>query len=194
MLADAYEAFSIEPPKRPFEILADDDSPHTLPLGNGTVGVADEKLALGHCRKRLTNGLSHSDNRDLGRNVRQSPGRWSHRGSGNGDHGQQHSHGGRGRCERQYDQLGIQNTRAAEHGNLQEVYDRAAISLDRWLRGDPMALNAVETQLVYAQTAFMAIAEAFTNIGALVDANPGSLHPSTSGGVGTVSSTVRTWP
>ena len=45
MLADAYEAFSIEPPKRPFEILADDDSPHTLPLGNGTVGVADEKLA-----------------------------------------------------------------------------------------------------------------------------------------------------
>ena len=57
-----------------------------------------------------------------------------------------------------------------------------------------MPTNAIETQLVYAQTAFMAIAEAFTNIGALVDANPGSLHPSTSGGVGTVSSTVRTWP
>jgi len=85
-------------------------------------------------------------------------------------------------------------TRAATTGNLQSTYNAAATSLDRWLRGDPMATNAIETALVNAQTAFMVIAEAFTEIGALVDANAGSLHPSTSGGVGTVSSTVRTWP
>jgi len=51
MLADAYEAFSIPPPKRPFEILADDDSTSlitgdqtTLPLGNGTVGISHDAV------------------------------------------------------------------------------------------------------------------------------------------------------
>jgi hypothetical protein len=42
MLAEAYAAFELEPPLRPFGVLCDHDGSFTLPLGDGTVGTADD--------------------------------------------------------------------------------------------------------------------------------------------------------
>ena len=39
MLAEAYGELIVEPPKRPFSVLSDFDASHTLPLGDGTVGL-----------------------------------------------------------------------------------------------------------------------------------------------------------
>jgi len=86
------------------------------------------------------------------------------------------------------------NIRAAERGNLQDVYRNAAQTLDAWLRGDPVSSAGIIAKMHHAHTAFAVITQAFADAGTLIDANAGSFHSSTSGGVGTVSSTVRTWP
>ena len=86
------------------------------------------------------------------------------------------------------------NIRAAERGNLQSVYNNAAITLNRWLRGDPMSSQAIVSKLRHAHVAFATIAQAFADAGSLADANPGTLRPSTSGGVGTVPTVKRSWP
>jgi hypothetical protein len=44
MLAEAYEAFDFDRDPTRFAVSCDFDPPHTLPLGDGTVGVADEDL------------------------------------------------------------------------------------------------------------------------------------------------------
>ena len=86
------------------------------------------------------------------------------------------------------------NIRAAERGNLQDVYNNAAITLNRWLRGDPISSQAIVSKMRHAHVAFATIAQAFADAGSLVDANPGTLRPSTSGGVGTVPTVKRSWP
>ena len=45
MVDEAYAAFHIDPPQRPFEVLCDHDIPQILPLGDGTVGIPDNDLA-----------------------------------------------------------------------------------------------------------------------------------------------------
>jgi hypothetical protein len=40
MIDEAYSAFEIDRPARHFAVLSDYDRPHTLPLGDGTVGAA----------------------------------------------------------------------------------------------------------------------------------------------------------
>jgi hypothetical protein len=51
MLAEAYAAFDLEPPSRPFEVMSDDleTPPHTLRLGNGTVGALDDTADVVAC-------------------------------------------------------------------------------------------------------------------------------------------------
>jgi hypothetical protein len=74
------------------------------------------------------------------------------------------------------------------------VYNNAAITLNRWLRGDPMSSQAIVTKMRHAHVAFATIAQAFADAGSLVDANPGTLRPSTLGAVGSVPGVKRTWP
>jgi hypothetical protein len=86
------------------------------------------------------------------------------------------------------------NIRAAERGNLQTVYSAAAITLDRWLRGDPISSHGIIEKLRHAHVAFAVIAQAFSDAGTLVDANPGTIRPATSGNAGTASTVRRSWP
>lgn len=86
----------------------------------------------------------------------------------------------------------LQNIRAAKVGNLQVVYNNAADLIDTWLHGDPISSSGAIAKLRHAHTAFVIIAKAFSDIGTLMDANPGSLKP-TVNGVGN-SSLTRTWP
>ncbi len=74
MLMEARAAFGLEKPKRLFEVMSDLET-NILPLGDGTVGIADDQLEPAHLGKRLNHGLSESEPHPERRDVRAASGR-----------------------------------------------------------------------------------------------------------------------
>lgn len=84
------------------------------------------------------------------------------------------------------------NIRAGEWGNLQDVYRNAGAAIDDWLRGDPQTYAGIIAKLRHAHAAIAAIAQAFADIGTLVDANAGTIKPVATG-IGAMQQ-QRSWP
>jgi hypothetical protein len=82
--------------------------------------------------------------------------------------------------------------RAGKTGNLQQVYNHVAKMTTEFLRGEPVTIASLETDLKNAHGTFLALAEACSEIGVLIDANQGTLAPKQTG-IGT-SIVKRTWP
>ena len=74
------------------------------------------------------------------------------------------------------------------------VYNEAAMTLDAWLRGNAIPSNAIIQKLKHAAVAFTTWAQSITDACTLIDANPGTIRPTTSGSSGTVPQNKRTWP
>ncbi|MHB8397335.1 MAG: hypothetical protein ACYDCI_00150 [Candidatus Limnocylindrales bacterium] len=87
-----------------------------------------------------------------------------------------------------------QYIRAARAGHLNTLFRDAAWEIDNFLRGSPIPFNSMVNRLQKFQTAFTVLAQAFADIGGLVDANAGTIRPALSGGPGTVPTNLRTWP
>lgn len=84
--------------------------------------------------------------------------------------------------------------RGAKNFNLETAYRFAAQVERDFNRGDAFSFSSYMQQLRHAHTVFAAINQALTDIGTLMDANPGTIRPTTAGGVGTVSTSRRSWP
>ena len=85
-----------------------------------------------------------------------------------------------------------QYIRAAKDGQLADVYRALGKLVDDYLRGDPASWSGVITKLRHVGTAFATLATLVNEIGTLIDANAGTIKPTTNGiGSGT---TQRTWP
>ena len=86
----------------------------------------------------------------------------------------------------------LQAIRAAKDGNLELVYLNLRQVIDEFNRGEPIPFGATLTKLRHAHAAFAMLATLCTEMGTLIDANPGTL--------GTVATGIgarkgkRTWP
>ena len=87
-----------------------------------------------------------------------------------------------------------QYVRAAKDGNLEDVYRGLARLIDDFNRGNPLVFSAAIAKLRHYATTFSMLATLCTEVGTLIDANPGTLKPSLSGSPGTMPSVKRTWP
>jgi len=85
-----------------------------------------------------------------------------------------------------------QYIRAAKDGNLADVYRALGKLVDDYLRGDPASWSAVIAKLRHVGTTFATLATLVNEIGTLIDANAGTIKPTTNG-IGT-STKQRTWP
>jgi hypothetical protein len=85
-----------------------------------------------------------------------------------------------------------QYIRAAKDGHLADVYRALSKLVDDYLRGDPASWSAVIAKLRHVGTTFATLATLVNEIGTLIDANAGTIKPTTNGiGSGT---TQRNWP
>jgi hypothetical protein len=82
--------------------------------------------------------------------------------------------------------------RSAKQGNLQEVYRHVSKTVTEFLRGQPVVVSALETDLKNAHATFLALATLCNEIGVLIDANQGTLGQKTTG-IGILEQ-HRTWP
>ena len=86
----------------------------------------------------------------------------------------------------------IELIRSAKNGNLQDVYRYLARVVTDFNEGDPMTFAATTTKVRHAHVAIAVLNQACTEMGMLIDGNPGTLNRRTTGIGG--SKTVRTWP
>ena len=85
-----------------------------------------------------------------------------------------------------------QYIRSAKDGHLADVYRALGKLVDDYLRGDPASWSGVIAKLRHVGTTFATLATLVNEIGTLVDANAGTIKPTTNGiGSGT---TQRNWP
>jgi hypothetical protein len=84
------------------------------------------------------------------------------------------------------------NIRSFKNGNFPTTYKNAAQLLDFWLRGDPLSETGIMAKWRHFATAVAVLNQACTDIGTLVDANAGTIRP-TSTGIGG-STPQRSWP
>jgi hypothetical protein len=85
-----------------------------------------------------------------------------------------------------------QYIRAAKDGRLADVYRALSILVDDYLRGDPASWGGVIAKLRHVGTTFATLATLVNEIGTLIDANAGTIKPTTNG-IGS-STKKRTWP
>jgi len=86
----------------------------------------------------------------------------------------------------------LQLIRAAKDGNLEMTYQWLCQVIDNFNTGQPMALGAALTKLRHAHAAFAMLATLCSEMGTLIDANPGHFT-SVATGIGG-QQTVRQWP
>ena len=82
--------------------------------------------------------------------------------------------------------------RACEKGRLQGVWNNLAQLIDQFNRGEPVAFNNLTSKLRDAHTVFAMLTQLCSEMGTLIDANPGHFTNVTTGIGG--QKTVRQWP
>lgn len=92
------------------------------------------------------------------------------------------------------DNFVYQYVRAGENNNLQMVYNGLRQVLYEFNRGAPVPFSGVTAKERHYATTFALLSTMTNEVGALIDANPGTIRPVTDGGVGTVSALRRSWP
>jgi hypothetical protein len=75
----------------------------------------------------------------------------------------------------------LSNIRSFKNGNFPNTYKNAAQVIDSYLRGDPSAFNGVIKKLHDFHAAIAVLNQACTEIGTLIDANPGTIRPTQDG-------------
>jgi hypothetical protein len=82
--------------------------------------------------------------------------------------------------------------RSIKDGNLDSVYRHLRQTIYDYNRGTPSAQLDVLSELARTHAVFALLAQLCSEVGTLIEANPGHLHPKTTG-IGT-SALVRSWP
>ncbi len=82
--------------------------------------------------------------------------------------------------------------RACEKGLLQGVWNNLLQVIDQFNRGEPVAFNNLTSKLRDAHTVFAMLSQLCSEMGTLIDANPGHFTSVTTGTGG--QRTVRQWP
>jgi hypothetical protein len=75
----------------------------------------------------------------------------------------------------------ISNIRSFKNGNFPNTYKNASQAVDAFLRGDPITFNGEIKKLQDFHTAIKVLDQACTDIGTLIDANPGTIRPTQDG-------------
>ena len=82
--------------------------------------------------------------------------------------------------------------RSVKDGNLQTVFDYLQAAMRDFNRGNPVTFNAALMKLRHAHTVFAMLDTLCSEMGTLIDSNPGSLVKSTNT-IGNATA-KRTWP
>jgi hypothetical protein len=82
--------------------------------------------------------------------------------------------------------------RASEKGRLQGVWNNLSQVIDQFNRGEPVAFNNLTSKLRDAHTVFAMLSQLCSEMGTLIDANPGHFTNAPTGIGG--QKTVRQWP
>ncbi len=88
--------------------------------------------------------------------------------------------------------LDYQFIRAVKDGNLQDVYRRLRQLIYEWNHGSPIPSAQAIANLKRVHNAFVVLAQLCSEMGTLIDANPGHINVSRTGIGNAVS--ARTWP